>query len=110
MKYLREEDKKELLLGAATEITNRYYELASDLVTVVCEIKSQVVFFLSYVNDVLHNVSKFVIRQGKQNLHCREYDRVHKDEQEQAQIPLITTFLTLIRSACNYFLIFRYYS
>jgi hypothetical protein len=33
--YLASETKKEILLSAATEITDRYYELASDLVSVV---------------------------------------------------------------------------
>ncbi|XP_024924466.2 conserved oligomeric Golgi complex subunit 2 isoform X2 [Ziziphus jujuba] len=33
-KYLTEETKSELLIGATTEITNRYYELASELVNV----------------------------------------------------------------------------
>jgi hypothetical protein len=34
-RYLASETKKEILLSAATEITDRYYELASDLVSVV---------------------------------------------------------------------------
>lgn len=33
--YLTGETRNELLLGAATEITGRYYELAADLVSVV---------------------------------------------------------------------------
>jgi len=33
--YLASETKNEILLCAATEITDRYYELAADLVTVV---------------------------------------------------------------------------
>lgn len=33
--YLNKETKEELLLAAVTEITNRYYELAADLVSVV---------------------------------------------------------------------------
>lgn len=35
MIYLTEETRKDLLLGAATEITGRYYELAAELVSVV---------------------------------------------------------------------------
>jgi len=33
--YLASETKNEILLCAATEITDRYYELAADLVTTV---------------------------------------------------------------------------
>lgn len=35
MRYLASETKNEILLCAATEITDRYYELAADLVSVV---------------------------------------------------------------------------
>lgn len=35
MAYLTPETKNELLLGAATEITGRYHELAADLISVV---------------------------------------------------------------------------
>lgn len=34
-RYLASETKNEILLCAATEITDRYYELAADLVSVV---------------------------------------------------------------------------
>lgn len=36
VKYLNEEMKKELLQRATFEITSRYNELATDLVSVVC--------------------------------------------------------------------------
>lgn len=35
MTYLTVQAKNELLLGAATEITGRYHELAADLISVV---------------------------------------------------------------------------
>lgn len=35
--YLTSEIRNELVLGAATEITGRYHELAADLVNVVSE-------------------------------------------------------------------------
>lgn len=35
MTYLTKGMKNELLMGAATEITNRYYEMAADLIEMV---------------------------------------------------------------------------
>lgn len=43
--YLTDETRKELLLGAAFEITGRYYELAADLVSVV-SCRATVLFFV----------------------------------------------------------------
>lgn len=45
--YLASETKNEILLCAATEITDRYYELAADLVTVV-RIQTTLMKFLSF--------------------------------------------------------------
>lgn len=45
-RYLASETKNEILLCAATEITDRYYELAADLVSVV-RIQTTLMKFLS---------------------------------------------------------------
>lgn len=47
-------------------------------------------------------------RLGELSLLFKEYGRVHKDELEQARMSQTTMFLTLIKSVCNYSLIFRY--
>lgn len=51
--YLTEETRKELLLGAASEITGRYYELAADLVSVV-SYRTTVLIFLKTLKFLDH--------------------------------------------------------
>lgn len=50
-RYLANETKNEILLCAATEITDRYYELAADLVSVV-RIQTTLIKFLDLLDSV----------------------------------------------------------
>jgi len=117
-RYLASDTKNEILLSAATEITDRYYELAADLVSVV---SAQIQIALLEILDLLDSMLKTVFfflkkkkkktvimsRQGRQSLLSRKLGRVHKDELEQVQMSQIIMCLTLIKSVCSCSLIFR---
>lgn len=52
-RYLTSETKNEILLCAATEITDRYYELAADLVSVVRLQTTLMKFFISWALSLI---------------------------------------------------------
>lgn len=52
-RYLVSETRNEILLCAATEITDRYYELAADLVSVVSvQIQTALMRFLDLLDSI----------------------------------------------------------
>ena len=67
-RYLASDTKNEILLSAATEITDRYYELAADLVSVV---SAQIQIALLEILDLLDSMLKtvfFFLKKKKKKL------------------------------------------
>lgn len=110
IKLLMKDARNELLHGVTEKITTRYYELAADTVNVV---SCQDLYPFGYFVFSSLQISKSCLiglhdRQGKQSLLYWGYAKVHNDELEQLLIPWIIIFLTQRRSACSYFLMFRW--
>ena len=104
--YLSEDDKTKLCRGSTDKITAMYYDLVSEVVTVVSKgflVAHGDLFSLSSYLDLVS-----IRRQGKRSLHCKDYAKVHKDELGLVLMPQITSYLTQTRSVHSYFLIFRF--
>jgi len=67
-RYLASDTKNEILLSAATEITDRYYELAADLVSVVsAQIQIALLEILDLLDSMLKTVFFFLKKKKKKN-------------------------------------------
>lgn len=68
--YLTTEHRKELLQGAASEITRRYYELASDLVSVVCQFICGLLCVLDHLPIILKALVSVVCVHTNTTITC----------------------------------------